>query len=361
MKNITSKELKKSYDLGQIFFLLRIFYIMDTNNTDKLGFRKPPLFIDLAPYLDGTHEQELPTVGATWSNHFLFYAGRLNEIHAEPATGKTNILLVAAMAVLKAGGAVLYIDPEDTPGGIVTRLLLLRASADDIRERFNYLHNPDPKNIKEAQAWAKKHKPEIVILDGLAESIATQGLNEDKAGDVLAFFRENLRPFTESGAAVVIADHVSKSTEGRGQFARGSGAKAGRYDGVSYEIVVGEAYTPYIEGYVKLKIQKDRNGGVGPRGKIVAELHFTPGTDGTTITEFREPAEKPVGQAFMPTTIMDKIINELADGKVLGKRELRKFGKAQYADRALDILQEEGRITRIKEGYFLTPTQEKKE
>lgn len=202
-----------------------------------------PLFVDLGPYLDGTAKQEIPTVAEAWPGRCLFYAGRLNEVHAEPGTGKTNVLMVSCVAVLESGGNIVFIDPEDTPKGFATRLLMLGADAEAVRERVHYLHNPTPEEITLAQEWAKEHSPTLVILDGLAESMAAVGASEDKAQEVLSFFRETLRPFTESGAAVVIADHVTKSTEGRGQFARGSGAKAGRYDGVSYEVVTGTQYT----------------------------------------------------------------------------------------------------------------------
>jgi hypothetical protein len=310
----------------------------------------PPLFVDLSPFLDGTAKQEVPTVAEVWDGRCLFYAGRLNEIHAEPGTGKTNILMVACNAVLDAGGRVLYIDPEDTPKGFTTRMLMLGADPEAIRERVHYLHNPTPEEILTAQSWANEYKPDIVIFDGLAEGMAAVGANEDKAQEVLPFFRANLRPFAESGAAVVIADHVTKATEGRSQFARGSGAKAGRYDGVSYDIRAGIQYTPKQAGFVKLKIAKDRNGGAGPKGKIVVELHFTPGADGRTITEFREPAERTEGEEFRPTVIMGKIREHLAVHETANKTELRKVGKAEYVEAAVSLMLKEGEIRMEQKG-----------
>lgn len=311
--------------------------------------QEPELFTDLGPYLDGTLEQEVPTVAEAFDGKHLFYAGRLNEVHAEPATGKTNVLLASTAAVIESGGSVLYVDPEDTPRGFTARLLALGAVANHVRDRVKYLHNPTPEEIQGAQAWSRDNKPEMVILDGLAESMAAVGMDENKAGDVLLFFRENLRPFAEAGAAVVVADHVTKSVEGRGQFARGSGAKAGRYDGVSYEVVMGKAYTPKVEGFVKLKVQKDRNGGVGPRGFIATELHFSPGLGGRTITTFREPADKQEGP-FRPTQIMHKIMHFLSEFGDQTKRSLRTCGKAEWVDLAISILIEEGQISVRKDG-----------
>ncbi|MEI6070524.1 MAG: AAA family ATPase [Verrucomicrobiae bacterium] len=302
-----------------------------------------PLFVDLSPHLDGTAKQERPTVAKILDDLCLWYAGRLNSLQSEPGDGKTNVCMRSSISVLDAGGSVLYIDPEDTPKGFTTRMLILGADPEAIRERVHYLHNPTPEEIQAAQAWARKHKPTLVILDGLAESMAAVGANEDKAQEVLPFFRENLRPFAEAGAAVVVADHVTKSTEGRGQFARGSGAKAGRYDGVSYGLQVGIPYTPHQAGFVKLKIAKDRNGGVGPRGKIIAELHFSPGADGRTITEFREPQDSGSG-TFRPTAIMEKIRKHLALFDTASKRSLRELGKSQAVDAAISVMLEEGEI-----------------
>jgi len=324
-----------------------------------------PAFSDLSPFLDGTAKQEIPTVVAACNGTHLFYKGRLNEIHAEPATGKTNVLLVSAIRVIESGGKVLYIDPEDTPQGFTVRLLLLGASADDIRDRVFYSHNPTPDEIKVLHSWAKEHKPALVVFDGLAEGLVAAGADENNAADVLTFFRDNLRPFAETGAAVVIADHVTKSSEGRGQFARGSGAKAGRYDGVAYEIVAAKPYTPTIEGFVKLKVAKDRNGGVGPRGHIAAELHFTPNHGGGTTPEFREPQDVPKDEngAFIPTAIMAKIVTFLEQHGESNTSALRTCGKAQYVDRALQVLLERGEIQSKNRGqsiiYSLTNKEEK--
>jgi AAA domain len=310
---------------------------------------KTPPFVNLKPYLEGSIVQEVPSVSPIGSEKFLFYSGRLNEIHAEPATGKTNILMAATLAELALGKSVLYIDPEDTPQGFVARMRSLGADSTALAEQVFYLHNPSPEEIIEAQEWASIVRPSLVILDGLAESMSAQGKNEDKAQEVLEFFRINLRPFAESGSAVVVADHVTKSSEGRGQFARGSGAKAGRYDGVSYEIVAGVPYTPTDEGFVKLKIQKDRNGGAGRRGDIHTQLHFSPQGNGRTILTFKEP-EKSNDKPWRPTQIIEKILNKLEVCGECSKTELRKVGKSETVDKAIEILLNEKSIAMKKDG-----------
>jgi hypothetical protein len=110
-------------------------------------------------------------------------------------------------------GNVIYIDPEDTPTGLLSRLAAMGADVEALEPFIHYLHNPTPADFRRAIAYAEKHGPVLVILDGLAEALAAEGLDEDEPGDFLQFCRERLRPFAEAGAAVLVADHVTKSTE----------------------------------------------------------------------------------------------------------------------------------------------------
>ena len=342
---------------------MNIYTEIDTDAYEREA-STPTIFTDLGPYFAGDFQLEKPSVGQMWDNdHHLFYKGRVNEIHSEPGIGKTNVLIATVIAEIREGKKVLYIDPEDSPQGFVIRMRAMGASTEQALEYVRYLHNPTIDQIQKAQIWAQQNRPSLVILDGMAESIAAQGFDENEAKDVLEFLSENIRPFAEAGSAVVLADHVTKSSEGRGQFARGSGAKAGRYDGVSYEVVKGKEYRPGEEGFLKLKIQKDRNGGVGRRGEIYAELHFTPGEDGiTTIATFCEPEEKQAGSG-RPKAIIDKILKHLGINGKTNLSELRKIaGNTERAGEAIELLINEGKIATRKEGknnfHFLVGAQE---
>ena len=61
----------------------------------------------------------------------MLYKGRINEIHGRPGVGKTNLALCFALTVMKEGGHVVLIDPEDTPVGILTRLKAFGADIAD--------------------------------------------------------------------------------------------------------------------------------------------------------------------------------------------------------------------------------------
>ncbi len=131
------------------------------------------------------------------------------------------------------------------------------------------------------------------MLYGMAECMAAAGLNEDKAEEVLNFIKQLVRPFAEkAGAAVLISDHVTKSWEDRGLWSRGSGAKMGRYDGVSYALTLVDAYAPGQAGSVLLTVAKDRNGGVGVKGRPVAQIYFMPAADNRTLVSFRVPDDQ---------------------------------------------------------------------
>jgi hypothetical protein len=104
--------------------------------------------------------------------------------------------------------------------------------------------------------------------------MATEDLDEDKAKDTLKFLRRTLRPFAELGCAVVILDHVVKNKSGQGRWSRGSGAKIGQYDGVSYVLQLIESYTPKKAGKLSLKVAKDRHGGVGAINQKIGDFVF---------------------------------------------------------------------------------------
>jgi len=305
------------------------------------GLPVPPKFVDFAPILASGLQREVPTLAQCMPDKFFLYSGRINEIHGEPATGKTNIALSIAIAVLRDGGSVVFIDPEDNPTGIACRYLGLGGNPSDlVSGHWHYLHNPEGTEFPGLIEWVKANKPALVVHDGVAEGLAAEGYDENSSRDVLAWFRERIRPFADAGAGVLISDHVTKNSETRGRYSRGSGAKLGRYDGVSYEAQVITPYKPGVAGAVRLVVAKDRNGGVGSIKEVVAEIHFTPNGD-TTDVQFRRPE---TSGAFRPTVIIGRILDCLAANPNSGLRDLRKLGKADYVDAAIQILVQEGTL-----------------
>lgn len=299
--------------------------------------RVDPPFVDLEPFINGEVEQEIPTIGSIEGGGFCIYAGRQNEIHAEPSVGKTNVELAIVKDVLEKGDDVLFIDPEDTPRGIVNRLRQFGTSPEDIRRGFHYVQDPTPEELTACIRWNETHNVKVVILDGLAEALAGFGYNEREEKDVLKFFRLYTRPFADAGAAVLISDHVVKDNDSRGRWSRGSGAKMGRYDGVSFEARLVQAYAPGVPGKVKLVVAKDRNGGVGQKGHCPAEILFEPFENGTRV-RIIEPEQK----GFQPSALMEKVSRAIEADPNISARSLRKLGKAEYVDLAINNLNKTG-------------------
>ena len=315
---------------------------------------RPPQFADFKPILEGGFKREMPSVCEAMPGKFLLYAGRLNEFHGESGIGKTNISLAIAARIMRAGGLVLFLDPEDNPNGIAQRFLSLGGDPADLLARFKYVHNPEPADYPGLIEWAKQAKPTGVFLDGMAEALVADGYNEDKAEDVLPFLRQRLRPFADAGAAVVIADHVAKNKESRGRNPRGSGGKIGRYDGAVYIVELAKSYSPTMAGAVRLIIAKDRNGGVGHIGERIAELHFTPDEDGKTLVRFNSPVDS--FKSFLPTGLMEQVSRFVVSSNLVPTKnaiEQAVPGKAEYKRQAISSLVELGYLKEEKRGNAL--------
>ena len=308
---------------------------------------KPHLFADLASLWKNGLKPEVPTIARVNKGLALFYAGRINEIHAEPGVGKTNVAVIAVILELLLGKDVIYLDPEDTPVGFLNRLVGLGFElTDENIARIHYLHDPSPDDINGAIKFAEANRERIslVIYDGLAEGMAAEDLDEDKALDTLKFLRQRLRPFAEMDAAVVILDHVTKGNTGR--FSRGSGAKIGHYDGVTYSLRLVAPYSPLVAGRVELKVAKDRNGGIGPANFVVCEIMFSPNGDGTTSFEFINPPDT----AMHSPVLLKRISDFLLEHPDSSKRAIREaMGvRNESVDNAIEYLVKNGFVAVAK-------------
>lgn len=309
------------------------------------------LFVDLGPVLAGNLEPELPTIGKSDDGFFLFYAGRLNELHAEPGVGKTNVLLAVIGRILANGGCVVFIDPEDNPIAICRRLISLGADPNRIATGFKYLHDPDKDALIRARKWVEANGADLVAIDGAAELISGTGGSERDEDDVLRFFKLYVRPFADAGSGVVITDHVAKDSDSAGLWPRGSGAKMGRYDGAVYLIRESKAYSPEQEGAVTMVIAKDRNGGIGPKKTNAFTVTFTP-RDGATKVSIEKVIKSNNEEPDSDIEKRIAIIKALENGAVMTAKELNNAvgGKTELIAKVRDALAEEGYIEVRKVG-----------
>lgn len=238
----------------------------------------------------------------------LFYQGCLNALVSEPGMGKTWIALKAAAEVAEGGAGVLYLDYEGNRRIVGSRLHTMRVP----KEAVANIAYVQPPHIGAAERSAlveivKERQIGLVVIDGVAKSLARQGWSEDKATDVLDWMELLCWPLTGAGAAVLTLDHVIKDKEHQGRYARGSSAKLAEIDGVQFGLKGGK-FSRDKGGRVKLIIQKDREGAVGAEGDVAAVVVFEPAGEHLDMRiEPWVPSSSDDGPRFVPTECMGKI------------------------------------------------------
>lgn len=247
----------------------------------------------------------------------LFYAGAINTLQAAPSVGKSWVACTAIAQVLEQGGAAVYLDWEDSPAGIVGRLLALGVDHHAIRSRFLYARAEGgwgPAEAGDALAMVKEVNADLVIIDGVAESLAHDGLDENDNGEVTTWGNRVPRPLAWAGCCVVLLDHTKKDTDKGDRYARGAGAKLALIDGAAYTVTVLEPYSRHKAGRMGLTIAKDRHGSVGAIGEVAAHIVVTPSGAGEVVRMAVQPAPDPKKPGFMPDRIMVRISAILEEG-----------------------------------------------
>ena len=236
-------------------------------------------------------ERELPTMLRRSDGKYLIYPGKLHSIYGEPGHGKTWVLLHLVKEQLEAGKVVAYLDYDEDDGGksMALRLLALGVDPNTVLANLRYL-NPqglgrDQELWKKLKRKLRKWQPSLVVVDTMAPALVELGLNEKDNAEVGAWYahaRWLLRGLI-SAPALVIVDHVVKSGEGRGRWARGAGDKLGRLH-AAYSVDSAVPFSRTNEGYIELIIAKDRGGEIGREGDLAAIVKFTPSNNGERLT-----------------------------------------------------------------------------
>ncbi len=312
---------------------------------------------DIQALLDSDLRPPDPDYLTRTDGQSLLYAGKMHMFQAEPTSGKTWIALMAVLEVMGMGGTVLYIDFEDSAGGIVGRCMTLGAKSEILGTRFRYVNPIGAFGPAERARLAKileELNPDLVIIDGVGEALARDGASEDKAPDVLAWFERMPRAITRTGAAVLMIDHVAKDPENRGRWARGSGAKLGAIDGASYQLKVVTPFSRTRAGKVKIIVAKDRPGGVGSLGETVGIVTITPHADGARVVTTLEPniENQTPGDTWKPTHLMERVSTVIAESDVpltaSGVKAMLPNSKPSLVSQAVARLIAEGYVAESK-------------
>jgi hypothetical protein len=315
--------------------------------------------IDLAPIVKGIQAGEIvgptPQLMARTDGPCLLYPGEVHSLAGEPETGKGWIALAAAATVLAAGGHVLYLDCEDAPASIVTRLLALNVPASHIVDRFAYVRPTDPFTAATLTALLAEQAYTLAVIDGLSEAYALLGLDPYSNVDAAKFLASLPRPIANAGAAVLLIDHVIKAKEARGRYALGAQHKLAGI-AVAYSTDAIKTPSRTTPGHIKLKVEKDRHGHVRSHAQAnaVANVHITPEDNGTHVTVAIEPPEMSTNEAgeFRPTVLMTRVWNYVHDQPAAGLNAIKRDveGRDEWIAKALHLLIAEGYIDRQKQG-----------
>ncbi|SDP74086.1 AAA domain-containing protein [Arthrobacter sp. ok909] len=227
--------------------------------------------IDLTSVLDGTYKVQPPTFMLRTDSAALLYPAKVHSVHGESESGKSMLMHAVTAQELQAQRDVLFIDFESDQGTVGNRLLMLGASADNIQNHLSYVR-PDCSPFGMMEELASWHSMlarrfSLAVIDGVTEAFTVFGVKSIDNDEVSSWGRMVPRQIAErTGAAVVVIDHVTKDSEGRGRFAIGAQAKMSYLTGASYSVEVIQPLGVGMAGKLAIRIGKDRPGLVRPHG-----------------------------------------------------------------------------------------------
>lgn len=332
---------------------------------------------DLADVVSGKWQPPRPELMKRTDGHGLLYRGMVHTFQGESESGKSFLAQAVAAQVLVAGGSVLYLDFESDKGTVVSRVLALGASRDDVLTGLDY-RNPDddptdpaspgPSTLDWEEVLTTSY--DLVVIDGVNEALAVFGRSSMDNDDVTRWGRSFPRRLaTETGAAVVCIDHVTKSKDGRGRYAIGAQAKLSYLTGASYVVEPEEYLAPGKVGVLVLRVGKDRPGGVRAhageyRGEDRTQLagrvtidSTEPGRIGYELAAPPKAAPKPNPDApFRPTNLMEKVSREYERAAEAGTKLTARMcdalvkGDSTYISQARTVLAAEGYLEKSGAG-----------
>jgi hypothetical protein len=219
-----------------------------------------------------------------WVLPGMFYRAQIHWWHGEPGDGKTFMLLGLMYRLAEEGLKVLWLDEESGQIQTARRLQSFGADATVLRERFVYHARPgltmDPADLDALFRQMIAEKPDVVVMDSMADMLGQAGIDEDNNTEVTRYIKAVVEPLKfEYDAAVICIDHVTKSKDSRGKYARGAGAKKSKTD-AAWKVVKHKDFNVNRVGMIRLEADKDRDGWLEP--KLAFRIG---GRDGRTILE----------------------------------------------------------------------------
>lgn len=248
--------------------------------------------LDLGPFLDGTYVPPAPTLLHRTDGQGLFYRGLTHSVYGETESAKSWIALLACAQAIQAGEHALYFDLESDPGLIVSRLMLLGCTKDQIKALLAYVAPWSAPGPDDVVAWFDRvlnRSYAVAAIDAMSGALGLFGLKSKDDDDITTFYRGlPAQIVNRTGAAVVVVDHVVKDKDTRGRWPSGSERKVSALTGAALSIRRKEAFGVGMRGSAEIWIAKDRAGGL--RGLAGAQDRDGMQQIGTLIIDSSSPA-----------------------------------------------------------------------
>lgn len=316
--------------------------------------------IDLGTLLANDIIRPTPTILHRTDGQHLLYAGKVNAFNAESESGKSWAALFACAETIWLGQHAVYLDFEDSPEGIIERLLALGVDIDDIEDRFHYIRPDDPIDLAAIAALTsllEQHEPALVVIDGVTEVMVQNGWSIIDNDDVARFYAALPKRIARHGPAVLLIDHVPKRKAERGKGGIGGQHKRAGIDGAAYILETIRPFGRGRNGAARITVDKDRPGcvrAIAAGGDQIGELHLTSKDDGSAELQIVPPNQHNGTEWDGPTQCMDAVRRFFTDRptQTLSKKtvtdQLRALG-VSYRDKtisdALERLAVDGFLT----------------
>lgn len=222
----------------------------------------PPLFADLTQV---TTERPRPAWLRRADGACALYTGRVHFLFGDSEAGKSWVALAACVEVLEQGGKVWYLDSDHNGADELKGRLVAMGVAESVvndPERLRYTDVEDHDHTLDIVEAAIEWGATLVVVDSLGESLSLGGFNPNVDDDVFRFNRQVLVPMARAGVCVVVVDHQAKNAESRAHGATGATAKRRSADGTMLEVARVREFAPGKGGASRLRVFKDRPGGV---------------------------------------------------------------------------------------------------
>lgn len=320
--------------------------------------------VDVTAVLAAGCDPPEPSVGARSDGVGLLYPGRVHSLAAESEGGKTWLALAVCMSELRAGRRVAYVDFEDAAEGVIGRLVAMQATPEDLHG-LAYVAPTQPLGAgihRDDLLALLEGRPSLLVIDGVTEGMALHGFDPLSNKDAAAFGRMLPKLAASAGAAVLLLDHVPKSSENRGRYALGASHKLAGLDGAAYVLENRKPFGVGITGRSTLRVAKDRPGQIRRHalpstgsmwwlGDLVVESHAETWVEVSVVPPVQR--EEP----FRPSEVMGRVMAAITQHGPLSQRRIRAAvrGRNELISTALDALILEGFLTEKSPHEVLKP------